>query len=308
MRKSRHRFTGQRGSIEKGFTVRHYAVERDPLADTDDDGFADEDILGIDENLLTVAKNRRAVGTERHQFRNRTAGALFSVLLKQLADAEQHHNRDGLGILAHGKCSQRRDRHQKILREEVSAQKVPGGTEQYLAAAYQVTCGKYRDPEPGGILRKQKTGDEKSKGNTDDDQGFAALAGLVPVVVVTPAAALDSATVFVVVSVLVSVVMVVIVSAAAVVVVIVVVIVMTVMVLMFMLTAAIMVVVMIMMMLMFMIVVVMMLVLMFMLVIVLMLTTAVMIMFMFVIKFAVAIVIVFVYIINVFHVIDPPNS
>ena len=133
---SRHRLTGQRGSVEEGLALRHNAVERDPFADADDDGLTDEDILGIDENLLSVTQNRCAVRTERHQFSNRTAGALLSVLLKQLADAEQHHNYDGFGIVAHGKCTERRDRHQKILREEVSAQKVPGSTEQYLAAAY----------------------------------------------------------------------------------------------------------------------------------------------------------------------------
>ncbi|MBP5411195.1 MAG: hypothetical protein J6Y26_04700 [Lachnospiraceae bacterium] len=152
-------------------------------------------------------------------------------------------------------------------------QKVPGSIEQYLTAAYKVACGKYRDPQPGGILRKQKTGDKKSEGYGDDDQGFAAFTGFIPVVMIAAASALDSATMFVIMAVSVLVVVSVIVSAFAVV-----------------------------------IVVVMMTVLMFMLVIVLMLTTVVMIMFMFVIKFAVAIVIVFVYIINVFHVIDPPNS
>lgn len=160
----------------------------------------------------------------------------------------------------------------------MSANEVSRGTEQNFAAAYKVACGKYRDPQPGGILRKQKAGDKKSEGYGDDDQGFAAFTGFIPVVMIAAASALDSATMVVIMAVSVLVVVSVIVSASAVVIVVVI---------MLMLAIAIV------------------------LVIVLMLATAIVIMFMLetaaVLMFLV-LMFMFVYSFIVFHVSNPPKQ
>ena len=151
---ARNRFPGQRGGVEIGLAFDDNAVERDPLTDADDDGLADKNVVGLNLNFAAVTENRGVVRTEVHQLLDRPARTLLSVFLKQLADAVQNHDGDRLGVLAHGKCTEGRNGHQKIFREQMSAHQILRGADAFIAVTYLMNYAPEHNlyPQNPGLL------------------------------------------------------------------------------------------------------------------------------------------------------------
>ena len=118
----RHGFTGHARGVERALAAHDHAVDGNAFAGTHDQNVALGDLLGVDARFLAVAQHDGEVRAQLRQRGNGLAGALDGDLLEQLADLEKDHDRRSLAPVLHRNGADRRQRHQKVFIEDLTAQ------------------------------------------------------------------------------------------------------------------------------------------------------------------------------------------
>ncbi len=131
---ARQAFAGEGYGVERCGADGDDGIERHFLAGTDDDGFADGNLVGADGQFFAVADYGGGVGLQLEEVLDALAAASLGDAFKELADLEEEHHEDGFGELRLGtgqepyaERADGGDGHQEMLVEGLAVQDAFGG-------------------------------------------------------------------------------------------------------------------------------------------------------------------------------------